>query len=100
MRLDYLFEKEFLSDVLSEISLVKGNRIDISDYYSISCSDGVFRRVFKEYNKRIRSANRIDFDDMLLLCYELLDERSDILKSWQDKFRYILIYFSMTLLKC
>ena len=35
--------------------------------------------------------NKIDFDDMLLLCYELLSERQDILKLWQSKFRYILI---------
>lgn len=91
MGLEYEDEKEFISDVLSEISLVKGNRIELSGYYSASCGDEVFRRIYREYNKRIRAANRIDFDDMLLLCYELLDERPDILKLWQDKFRYILI---------
>ncbi|NLL72511.1 MAG: ATP-dependent helicase [Clostridiales bacterium] len=91
MGLEYEDEKEFISDLLSEISLVKGNRIELSGYYSITCGDEVFRSIYKEYNNRIRRANRIDFDDMLLLSYELFSERKDILKLWQDKFRYILI---------
>ncbi|NLJ96010.1 MAG: ATP-dependent helicase [Clostridiales bacterium] len=91
MGLEYEDEKEFIAGLLSEISLVKGNRIKLSGYYSISCGDEVFRNIYREYNKRIRSANRIDFDDMLLLCYELLSERPDILRLWQDKYKYILI---------
>lgn len=88
---DYEDEKEFISELLSEISTVKGNRIELSTYYSISCKDEVFRRIYREYNNRIRSSNRIDFDDMLLLCYELLSKRPDILKLWQNKYRYILV---------
>lgn len=84
-------EKDFVTDLLSEISLVKGNRMDLSSYYSISCGEEVFRQIFRDYNRMIRKANKIDFDDMLLLCYELLSQREDIRKLWQEKFRYILI---------
>lgn len=91
MGLEYEDEKEFIAGLLSEISLVKGNQIQLSAYYSISSGDEVFRNIYSEYNKRIRSANRIDFDDMLLLSYELLSERQDILRKWQEKFKYILI---------
>lgn len=89
--IEYDDEKEFIGEILSEISLVKGSKIKLSTYYSTTCGDEVFRRIFQEYNKRIHRANRIDFDDMLLLCYELLTARKDILKLWQDKFKYILI---------
>ena len=34
---------------------------------------------------------KIDFDDMLLLCYDLFRRRTDILEQWQKRFRYILI---------
>ena len=88
---EYEDEKEYISELLSEISMVKGNRIELSTYYSISCGDEVFRSIYLEYNKQIRSYSKIDFDDMLLLCYELLSERPDILKLWQEKFRYILV---------
>ena len=33
----------------------------------------------------------IDFDDMLVYCYELFDQRKDILSAWQNKYQYILI---------
>ncbi|MDF2904816.1 MAG: hypothetical protein K0R34_137 [Herbinix sp.] len=89
--LEYDDEKEFISDLFSEISLVKGSRMDLSNYYSISCADEVFRGIYKDYNQRLLGSKLIDFDDMLLLCYELLSQRADILKQWQNKFCYILI---------
>lgn len=91
MELEYEDEKDFISDLFSEISLVKGSRMDLNNYYSISCSDEVFRDIYREYEKRLRRANLIDFDDMLLICHRLLSERQDILRLWQNKFRYILI---------
>ena len=89
--LEFDDEKEFIQDLFSEISLVKGNRMGLANYYSISCADEVFRDIYKEYNQRLSRSKLIDFDDMLLLCYELLSQRADILKLWQNKFGYILI---------
>ncbi len=89
--LEYDDEKEFISDLFSEISLVKGSRMEIANYYSLSCADEVFRSIYNAYCRRLSGANLIDFDDMLLLCYELLIQREDILKLWQKKFSYILI---------
>ncbi|HWT77034.1 MAG TPA: ATP-dependent helicase [Mobilitalea sp.] len=91
LELEFEDEKDFIADIFSEISLVKGSRIDLANYYSISCSDEVFRGIYAEYDKRLRRANLIDFDDMLLLCHQLLSERKDILVLWQNKFHYILI---------
>jgi DNA helicase-2/ATP-dependent DNA helicase PcrA len=91
LKLEYDDEKEFISDLCSEISLVKGNRVELSNYYSIHCADEVFRTIYTEYNQKLRRSNLIDFDDMLLLCHQLLSERKDILALWQNKFRYILI---------
>ena len=84
-------EKDFINGIESEISLVKGERIDLNHYYSINCSEDIFKKIFHEYENRLRRANLIDFDDMLVYCYELLISRKDILKIWQDRFHYILI---------
>ena len=89
--LEYEDEKEFIADITSEISLVKGDRIDLSNYYSTHCANEIFQKIYKEYDQKLRRANLIDFDDMLVLCYELLSERKDILALWQQKFQYILI---------
>lgn len=91
MEIEIEDEKEFIEGVSSEISLVKGEKMDISNYYSMNCSEENFQQIYKLYEKKLRNANLIDFDDMLLLCYELLTERSDILKLWQQKYEYILI---------
>jgi DNA helicase-2/ATP-dependent DNA helicase PcrA len=91
--LDYEIEdeKEFISGIISEISLVKGERMDLEHYYSINCSDEIFKKIYQAYENRLRKENLIDFDDMLVLCYELLAERPDILSVWQKKYQYILI---------
>jgi DNA helicase-2/ATP-dependent DNA helicase PcrA len=91
MELEYEDEKEFISDLFSEISLVKGSQMELANYYSIHCSDEVFRTIYTEYNRKLKNANLIDFDDMLLLCHQLFTERKDILAMWQKKFEYILI---------
>ena len=89
--LEYEDEKDFILELLSEISLVKGSRIELSNYYSQNCADEVFRRIYKEYARFLEREKLIDFDDMLVLCHELLSQRKDILAMWQNRFRYILI---------
>jgi DNA helicase-2/ATP-dependent DNA helicase PcrA len=84
-------EKEFISGIMGEISLVKGERMSLEHYYSINCSEEIFGKIYREYDEKLRKTNLIDFDDMLILCYELLKEREDILKIWQGRFEYILI---------
>ncbi|HKM00351.1 MAG TPA: ATP-dependent helicase [Mobilitalea sp.] len=91
LQIEYEDEKDFISELLSEISLVKSNQIELANYYSINCADEIFRSIYTEYNQKLRRANRIDFEDMLLLCYELLSQRKDILAAWQNKYRYILV---------
>lgn len=89
--LEYEDEKDFILELLSEISLVKGSRIELSNYYSQNCADEVFRRIYQEYARFLEREKLIDFDDMLVLCHELLSQREDILSMWQNRFRYILI---------
>ena len=84
-------EKEFLSGISAEIGNIKNNRLDISSFESNQCPAGVFRRIYEEY-ERIRNRRRkLDFDDMLVLCYELFAKRPDVLKRWQERYKYILI---------
>lgn len=91
MQLEIEDEKEFVSNIMSEVSLVKSERMQLEFYYSINCSEEVFQKIYQEYDAFLRNRNLIDFDDMLLMCYELLSKRQDILSIWQNKFKYILI---------
>lgn len=84
-------ETEFISGIISEISSVKSEMMSLEHYYSKNCGEGVFKEIYKRYNDRLIRGGVIDFDDMLVMCYELLSQRPDILALWQDKYRYILI---------
>ncbi|MBO5279540.1 MAG: ATP-dependent helicase [Lachnospiraceae bacterium] len=84
-------EKELLAGIQSEISLVKGERIELEYYYPKACSKEVFQYFCQGYERRLRQGGLIDFDDMLVMTYELFSKRQDILSSWQKKYSYILI---------
>ena len=84
-------EGDFQEDVAKEISVVKGNRISLEHYYSSSCPDEIFRQIYNGYQKTLRQRRKLDFDDMLLWCYELFEKRKDILAAWQRKFQYIMV---------
>lgn len=84
-------EKEFISGLISEISVVKGEMMNLDHYYSTSCPSDVFRRIFTAYQSWLDQNRMIDFDDMQVICYELFRGRPDILASWQRKYQYILV---------
>lgn len=84
-------EADFIRQVIQEISLVKGQMLPLEHYYSTSCGDDIFRVIYKEYEEKLHQKQWIDFDDILVYTYELLKERKDIRKAWQQKFPYILI---------
>lgn len=84
-------EKDLLESLNREISTVKNGRIPLSHYYSSSCPDEEFRRIYLAYEKRLHGQRLLDFDDLMVYCYQLFQKHPDILAAWQKKFRYILI---------
>ena len=84
-------EKETLSEIASEISVVKNEQIPLEHYYSKSCPEEVFRGFYRKYEEMHRREGLLDFDDMMTMTYELLTQRTDILAAWQRHYRYILV---------
>ena len=80
-----------IREIVSEISKIKN--IGISPF---DCADTVplknnFSRIFDEYNCSLKEYGFIDFDDMISECYELLKNNSQLLNSWADRFRFVMI---------
>lgn len=84
-------EQELMENLLGEISMVKNERLDLEHYYAKCCGSAQFREIYHAYDRKLRENRMIDFDDMLTLTYELLTQRPDHLRMWQEKFRYILV---------
>lgn len=89
--LDVEDETEFVSSILTEISMVKGEGLSLEHYYSKNCGEDVFRSLYQGYEQFLRKYALVDFDDMLIMCYELFRQRRDILSAWQKKYQYFLI---------
>ena len=47
--------------------------------------------LYEEYLRRLKGANALDFDDIILLTVRLLQEHEDVREYYQRKFRYVLI---------
>lgn len=91
VELDIPDEAEFVNDLSAEISRVKGERINLDHYYSPTCPGDTFRQIFERYQRAMERKRLIDFDDILIYCYELLAQRPDIRRLWQQQYPYILI---------
>ncbi len=89
--LEYPDENEMVTGIISEISRVKSNRLCIDTYEAVSCPAATFRLIYKKYENMLISRRIIDYDDMIIMCYELLSKRADYRKAWQDKYKYILV---------
>lgn len=82
---------DFLQNIASEISKVKSNMTDTDSIEPQCCNQEIFQYVFEEYEKVLSYEQKIDFDDMLLKCHQLFQEKLKILERWQQIFEYILI---------
>ena len=49
------------------------------------------KEVYELYEKRMKANNAVDFDDIIMLTVELLQDNPDILEYYQNKFRYVLV---------
>ena len=48
-------------------------------------------KVYREYQQILRAANALDFDDLIMKTVELFQKYPEVLKRWQNLFKYILV---------
>ena len=86
-------------EVFGRISKAKNNLVTVQAYHNnsqLQISDQVSGRpriidIYRMYAGRCRKAGAMDFDDLLLNTNILFRDSQEILKKYQDKFRYILV---------
>lgn len=82
-------EKAFLSAISSAKDELIG-----PDAYALNARDYTSRRVadvYKEYQKRLKENNALDFDDLIFKTVELFRSYPEILSYYQRRFRYIMV---------
>ena len=90
-KLDLEDMNEFSSGILEDISRFKNSRLTMAEFEPVNTTSRTFQKLYQGYEQALQKWNKIDFDDMLLMTYDLLSQRPDICQVWQKKYRYILI---------
>ena len=89
-----LSEKQFTPrSVLSLISSAKNELVDPGEYSEIAGGplQKVVAAVYPEYERELRKAQGMDFDDLIGKTVELLMKNSEIKEKWRAQFRYVMI---------
>ena len=80
--------------LMSAISSAKDEMIGPKEYLLNSGGDYAKQRiaqVYDEYQKRLKSNNALDFDDLLFKTVELLKNDAEVLNYYQERFKYIMV---------
>ena len=70
----------------SELENPEEAGIDADDFYKRQ-----FIRFYNLYNERLKAANAVDFDDLIILPVQIFKKYPEILKKYQEYYRYILV---------
>lgn len=80
--------------ILSVISNAKDNLISPDDMYQ--SSGGNYKtmktaEIYREYQEQLKKNNAVDFDDIIGLTVKLFNEDKEVLRYYQERFRYIMV---------
>ncbi len=86
-----LDREDFLRQLETEIGRVKNDDADPETWQAFCCDSAVFRQIFRSYEEEKRKTGKLDFEDMLTHCRDLLANSRKAREAWQKKYRYILV---------
>lgn len=80
--------------ILSVISNAKDNLISQDDMYQSSGGNYNTMKtaeIYREYQEQLKKNNAVDFDDIIGLTVKLFNEDKEVLRYYQERFRYIMV---------
>ena len=76
-----------------EISKYKNSFLSPDEVYALA-NDSTYKKmahIYDKYQKYLIDNNLVDFDDLLLLTYKILNENEDLAKETSQKYQYIMV---------
>lgn len=80
--------------VLSAISSAKDELVSPNEYSLSAAGDYHKQKIaalYQEYQQTLKKNNAVDFDDLIMKTVELFKDCPDVLQSYQNRFRYIMV---------
>ncbi len=91
--MDYDIKEYNPKAIRSKISGAKNELVDATQYEIIAATDfeKVVAKVYAAYEQKLKTNNSVDFDDLLTLPITLFKKYPEILRKYQEKYKYVLI---------
>jgi DNA helicase-2/ATP-dependent DNA helicase PcrA len=82
-----------VNGVVGRISAVKNELVGPAEYaeQAVTPPDKAAAKVYALLQQRLKTANAMDFDDLLVEAHRLLVEHEDVLAAYRDRFRHISV---------
>ncbi len=80
--------------LMNAISSAKDELVNVTEYYLNAGGDynkAIIAKVYREYQESLQKNNALDFDDIIVKTVELFKSCPEVLDSYQDRFRYIMV---------
>ncbi len=77
-------------EIRNKISSAKNELLTPNQFARMEFDKNIIS-VYEKYNRKLLINNSVDFDDLLILPIKLFKEYPDVLKYYQDKYKYVLI---------
>ena len=83
-----------LRQIMSSISKCKDNLVSPEEYALATQNDFIkvkISKAYTEYQNALKKNNAMDFDDLIMKTVELFKANPDVLDSYQERFKYIMV---------
>jgi DNA helicase II / ATP-dependent DNA helicase PcrA len=77
--------------ILGQISKAKNEMMLPHEYPAMDYFSEVTKRIYEEYQKSLKNANAMDFDDLLLNMVLLMKSNQVVREKYQNRFHYVLV---------
>jgi len=83
---------DFIKDLLLDIGNLKNSQESIEAFSPRCLKDkSMFLQFFKEYEDFKHRLNKIDYDDMMLIAYEMLIDNREVLAFVRNRYQYVMV---------
>ena len=83
--------EEYISQFFSQLSLMNSELEQPNRFTPVGMPVEEFRKLYRAYEGYKERNEKLDFDDMLTQCYQLLREDAAVREYWQRKYKFILV---------
>ena len=83
--------EEYISQFFSQLSLMNSELEQPNRFTPVGMPVEEFRKLYRAYEGYKERHEKLDFDDMLTQCYQLLRENAAVREYWQRKYKFILV---------